>query len=299
MSKDDFARNQLTKYGWKKGQGLGANEDGRIRAVTVSVKNNTNGVGTGGDWNAQWWDHVYNKATSVIKVEKDISGEVTIQSSKTAIVAKKPVLYGSFVKSSTTEAEDEDKSYEMKVTDEELFAACEGRTARKGARVDQVGKAFRVGQPLSSAIVAIDGASRSTVTETLNTDEIKVQTNKKKRKHVEKSEEEQVIEPVIEEEAVIEQVVDAADGKVEKIKKSKKKRSHQKPSEAPIERVIPEPVIEQGLQAADEKVERIKKSKKKRSDQEPSEAPPTEPVIPDEQPIKKKKRKHTSTPIID
>lgn len=70
-------------------------------------------------------------------------------------------LYGSFVKSATTSAvptpgasdedeeiDDELKDYSMKVTDADLFAACEGRTARKGGRglVDQTGKFKRVMQ---------------------------------------------------------------------------------------------------------------------------------------------------------
>ncbi|CAO3647397.1 unnamed protein product [Mucor hiemalis] len=69
-------------------------------------------------------------------------------------------LYGSFVKSATTSAaptpgtsdddekDDELKDYSVKVTDAELFAACEGRTARKGGRglVDQTGKFKRVMQ---------------------------------------------------------------------------------------------------------------------------------------------------------
>ncbi|KAI8335447.1 hypothetical protein BC941DRAFT_430337 [Chlamydoabsidia padenii] len=75
-------------------------------------------------------------------------------------------LYGGFVKSSTgafdpstpttessTPASEEDdtealKDYSIKVTDAELFAACEGRTARKGGRglVEQKGKFARVMQ---------------------------------------------------------------------------------------------------------------------------------------------------------
>ncbi|CAO3588881.1 unnamed protein product [Absidia cylindrospora] len=80
-------------------------------------------------------------------------------------------LYGGFVKSSTatvydpstpntptetsassgtndSEEEDELKDYSIKMTDAELFAACEGRTARKGGRglVEQKGKFARVMQ---------------------------------------------------------------------------------------------------------------------------------------------------------
>ncbi|RCH78247.1 hypothetical protein CU097_001720, partial [Rhizopus azygosporus] len=48
-------------------------------------------------------------------------------------------LYGAFVKNEEESSDDELKDYSMKVSDAELFAACEGRTARKGGRglVDQ------------------------------------------------------------------------------------------------------------------------------------------------------------------
>jgi hypothetical protein len=42
-------------------------------------------------------DHVFNKATSSIQVEKDDDGEVKVVVKKEA--AKKTMLYGSFVKS--------------------------------------------------------------------------------------------------------------------------------------------------------------------------------------------------------
>lgn len=94
-------------------------------------------------------------------------------------------LYGSFVKSASTpnsatpgasdaEEDDELKDYSMKVTDAELFAACEGRTARKGGRglVDQTGKFKRVMQDFVRPV-----------------DEDDVVDTKKKRKHSGDSEE--------------------------------------------------------------------------------------------------------------
>ncbi|EIE90104.1 hypothetical protein RO3G_14815 [Rhizopus delemar RA 99-880] len=65
-------------------------------------------------------------------------------------------LYNTFVKSATStpkegnssenDEDDELKDYSIKVTDAELFAACEGRTARKGGRglVDQTGRRRRI-----------------------------------------------------------------------------------------------------------------------------------------------------------
>ncbi|KAL9543393.1 hypothetical protein MBANPS3_008146 [Mucor bainieri] len=90
-------------------------------------------------------------------------------------------LYGSFVKSATTsaaptpgasdeEVDDELKDYSMKVTDAELFAACEGRTARKGGRglVDQTGKFKRVMQDFVRPV---------------DEDDVVATANSKKRKH--------------------------------------------------------------------------------------------------------------------
>ena len=39
-----FAERQLEKFGWKKGDGLGKNKEGRSKAVGVSMKNDTDGV---------------------------------------------------------------------------------------------------------------------------------------------------------------------------------------------------------------------------------------------------------------
>ena len=39
-----FAENQLKKYGWTKGQGLGKNAEGRKTPITVIKKNDTHGV---------------------------------------------------------------------------------------------------------------------------------------------------------------------------------------------------------------------------------------------------------------
>lgn len=43
--KMDFAEKQLLKYGWKKGQGLGINQDGINRPITVGVKQDNQGIG--------------------------------------------------------------------------------------------------------------------------------------------------------------------------------------------------------------------------------------------------------------
>ena len=77
MEKSQAVKEQMTKFGWKEGQGLGKNEQGIKEAIKVSLKNNKNGLGL--DPSEQfvfhWWDHVFNKVASSIKID-DIDGEV-------------------------------------------------------------------------------------------------------------------------------------------------------------------------------------------------------------------------------
>ena len=77
MEKYQAVKEQMTKFGWKEGQGLGKNEQGVKEAIKVSLKNNKNGLGL--DPSEQfvfhWWDHVFNKVASSIKIE-DADGEV-------------------------------------------------------------------------------------------------------------------------------------------------------------------------------------------------------------------------------
>ncbi|KAJ3189749.1 G patch domain-containing protein 4 [Gaertneriomyces sp. JEL0708] len=147
-STGSFAESQMAKYGWKKGSGLGSRGDGINRAISVGFKNDTNGLGAKADeWSFQWWDHVFNKASSGIQVSAGDDGvEVKAKPKAEKEKAKKALLYGAFVKAAPEEEEDdEEKDYIIKVTDEELLQACEGRTARKGARAYQPGKLKRAG----------------------------------------------------------------------------------------------------------------------------------------------------------
>ncbi|KAJ3160413.1 G patch domain-containing protein 4 [Geranomyces michiganensis] len=139
-----FAQTQLAKYGWEKGTGLGKNRDGINKAVSVGFKNDTDGLGAKSDeWSFAWWDHVFNKSAASIKIHKDEDDAVAVSAATDSQAAKK-LLYGTFVKATPQEEVIvERKDYSIKVTDEELFLACEGRTARKGARSSQPGKLAR------------------------------------------------------------------------------------------------------------------------------------------------------------
>jgi hypothetical protein len=139
-----FAESQLKKYGWSKGDGLGKNKQGIKKAISVGIKNDTNGLGKDTDsWGFAWWDHVYNKSAANMNIEKTEDGEVKITKTESNKDKQKKVLYGAFVKKDENVDEDK-KDYSIKISDEELFKACEGRTARKGAIYDQSGKYQRV-----------------------------------------------------------------------------------------------------------------------------------------------------------
>eukprot|EP01134_Creolimax_fragrantissima_P005332 CFRG5332T1 len=154
-----FAQSQLNKYGWKEGEGLGREKQGNSKAIRAELKRDSAGLGHGGDdFGFNWWDHCYNKAASKIEVSVcDKSGSVSVKTVKTDVkttlgvrAAPASMLYGSFVSAKGDNAEssdDESKDYSTlsKLTSEEIYKACGGRTAHKGARhgIRQVAKLKR------------------------------------------------------------------------------------------------------------------------------------------------------------
>ncbi|XP_049586494.1 G patch domain-containing protein 4 [Syngnathus scovelli] len=165
-----FAEQLLKSHGWKEGKGLGRDENGISEPVQVKVKCNKGGVGhrEGEQFSFQWWDHVFNKASSSLQVEshqdgislkkmtengEEDGGVISNKKPRKALLAKAKI-YGSFVKSATllsgqeqpkravdsdssSSDQEEDKldlSSITKLSDCKLMEACGGRTAHKGAR---------------------------------------------------------------------------------------------------------------------------------------------------------------------
>ncbi|EGC32134.1 hypothetical protein DICPUDRAFT_89341 [Dictyostelium purpureum] len=63
----------MNKSGWKRGQGLGRNEDGLTKAIHIDKKNNTLGVGsTGFKHDNTWWDRVWENKTIGTNDQSDI-----------------------------------------------------------------------------------------------------------------------------------------------------------------------------------------------------------------------------------
>lgn len=158
----DFARQQLEKYGWKDGEGLGRTKTGISKPVKAKLKFDNAGLGhnLADELVNPWWQRVYDTAASNLQVSKkddcvEIEAsevtEVTTKKKKRK-VKKQEVVYGNFVKraaltakgeqtiGSDCEFSDDEPKIKKKtsgiceLTDEELFKACGGRTAHKGAR---------------------------------------------------------------------------------------------------------------------------------------------------------------------
>ncbi|XP_068425039.1 G patch domain-containing protein 4 [Clinocottus analis] len=164
-----FAEKQLLRHGWEQGKGLGRSENGISEAIKIKVKCDKGGVGhkEGEQFTFHWWDHVFNKASSNLRVESDQNGiqlKKMVEDDDGTISNKKPrkaalakaKLYGCFVKSATllsgqeqpdpkacssdSSSSDEDNDQKLdlssttKISDADLIRVCGGRTAHKGAR---------------------------------------------------------------------------------------------------------------------------------------------------------------------
>lgn len=154
-SESQFARQQLEKYGWKEGKGLGREEGGMTEAFRPKLKFNSAGLGydIAEEYKFHWWDHAFNKAVQNIEVTKAQDGSVQLVrkeelhvSKKKSPIDKKAKVYGTFVKGGTLVGEKEEKEnldreesedkedLSLSLTDEELFKLCGKRTGHKGAR---------------------------------------------------------------------------------------------------------------------------------------------------------------------
>ncbi|XP_028327654.1 G patch domain-containing protein 4 [Gouania willdenowi] len=220
-----FAEQQLLRHGWEHGKGLGRAENGISEPVKVKVKSNKGGVGhtEGEQFTFQWWDHVFNKASSSLEVETDPNG---IKLKKTAVEDdddnavsnKKPrkaslakaKLYGCFVKSATllsgeeqpepkasdsdddsSSSEDDDQRLDLssttRLSDAQLIKACGGRTAHKGARhgLTMSAKLARLEQQEAEFMAKYGKKSQSGSSQTLPTKEVETQQRKEEEEEVE------------------------------------------------------------------------------------------------------------------
>ncbi|XP_030370021.1 G patch domain-containing protein 4 [Scaptodrosophila lebanonensis] len=182
----DFAKKILGKYGWKEGDGLGRNNDGITVPLKANLKFDNAGLGVdhSKEFNDHWWVRCFKEAAENVdvRVQKDgqvstarKQGEEAVEISTQSYSIKKMkkateqrarageggTYYQNFLQSATltkSNCEVKSKDYvKMEdiavasvnvLSDEELFRACGGRTAHKGARhgIKQRGKLARLEQ---------------------------------------------------------------------------------------------------------------------------------------------------------
>ncbi|KAJ0170335.1 hypothetical protein K1T71_014263 [Dendrolimus kikuchii] len=171
----DFARKQLEKYGWSDGKGLGKHENGISEALKPKLKRSVAGIGhdPASEFNEHWWTALYDKAARNIEVKEKNNKTKKIKATNDFEITnstwklkndkhKSNEKYSdNFVRTAVltnggSKIEDvreavvceTEKKDVFQMTDEELFKACEGRTAHKGARhgLKALGKLARIAQ---------------------------------------------------------------------------------------------------------------------------------------------------------
>ncbi|KAH8355547.1 hypothetical protein KR200_004487, partial [Drosophila serrata] len=166
----DFAKKILSKYGWKEGEGLGKNNTGIAAPLKASLKFDNAGLGVdrAQEFNDHWWERCFNEAASNVDVQVQQNGKITtgrkegedaveistkgfsarkLKKAKEQHVSDGKSTYDNFLQTAlltqgggeveNTErirVEDIAVTKVSVLTDEELFKACGGRTAHKGAR---------------------------------------------------------------------------------------------------------------------------------------------------------------------
>merc|ERR1711928_182389 len=149
----DFAKRHLEKLGWKEGSGLGRDSNGISEALKPKLKFDSSGLGhtRSDEFTYKWWDHAFNKAASSFDVVVQGDEGVVVRTNEVGAIKAKlgkvstsgDFTYG-FHKAGTLQNGEEEiieaptiieeKDYSLKLSDEELFKLCGGRTAHKGAR---------------------------------------------------------------------------------------------------------------------------------------------------------------------
>lgn len=208
----DFAKNILHKYGWREGDGLGKNSDGIVKPIKANLKFNNTGLGSdqAKDHTNRWWERVFDEAANNLDVgpagkirqkEKD-AVEISANSYSVKKLKQKTAdgkaNYGGFLKASTLltavgreeELEGHVKTEDIEfkptkvLTDEELFAACGGRTAHKGARhgLKLSGKLARIEAQNSKLLQELESKSFEKVIKSNDWQQVQKKKKSKKKK---------------------------------------------------------------------------------------------------------------------
>lgn len=209
----DFAKNILHKYGWREGDGLGKNSDGIVKPIKANFKFNNTGLGTdqAKDHTNRWWERVFDEAANNLdvgpagKIRQKERDAVEISANSYSVkklkqkTADGKASYGGFLKASrllTAVGREEELEGHVKtediefkptkvLTDEELFAACGGRTAHKGARhgLKLSGKLARIEAQNSKLLQELESKSFEKVIKSNDWQQVQKKKKSKKKKH--------------------------------------------------------------------------------------------------------------------
>ncbi|EDS27134.1 G patch domain containing 4 [Culex quinquefasciatus] len=209
----DFAKNILHKYGWREGDGLGKNSDGIVKPIKANFKFNNSGLGTdqAKDHTNRWWERVFDEAANNLdvgpagKIRQKEHDAVEISANSYSVkklkqkTADGKANYGGFLKASrllTAVGREEELEGHVKtediefkptkvLTDEELFAACGGRTAHKGARhgLKLSGKLARIEAQNSKLLQELESKSFEKVIQSNEWQQVQKKKKSKKKKH--------------------------------------------------------------------------------------------------------------------
>ncbi|XP_037732309.1 G patch domain-containing protein 4 [Drosophila subpulchrella] len=323
----DFARKLLGKYGWKEGDGLGKNNTGITAPLKASLKFDNAGLGAdrAQEFNDHWWERCFNEAASNVEVQIQRDGKVltsrkegedAVEISTSGYSARKlkkakeqhasdgRATYDNFLQTSLLtqnggevetagriNVEDIEVTKVTVLTDEELFKACGGRTAHKGARhgLKLSGKIARLEQQEREMLEKLQGKLKNPP----EADPVQ-KTNRKRD-----SAEEIVVETQKEAEDTVELF--------EKPKKKKSKKSKAE-EELPSEETPEEPVqikkkkdkskkpVEEVIEDTENQVEEPVKIKKKKADRLQEVSETSEETTQDketDEPLKSKKKRKT------
>lgn len=145
-----FAEDQLKKFGWKEGDGLGRNNQGKSLPIKVSFKFDTAGVGfnLSDQFTNNWWENLFDSTSQgLANAEERIGKDEKATNAKN----RKEYFYSRFQQESvlvggqeikndtklddkkkTNKKEKNEKKSKVKtLNDEDLYKICEGRTAHK------------------------------------------------------------------------------------------------------------------------------------------------------------------------
>ncbi|XP_034243452.1 G patch domain-containing protein 4 [Thrips palmi] len=275
----DFAKRVLEKYGWSEGQGLGKDSTGITTALKPKVKLNVFGLGhdSAQTFTYRWWEDAFNEAARNVNVETTKDGTkmnivdedaVQVSAVKRSKINRDKAKYGSFIKRETLtkggvtpEMEIDTSSHKLPMvlpailSDEQLFQACGGRTAHKGARhgLTLSGKLQRVREQEEALLKAFQQNQykepKTTVGRELREEGESFEKNKSKKKKKSKTESvcEELAETCVGDETIVKKKkkkkrkseCDECDGvegieqsndgvcETKKFKKSKKKKRHE------------------------------------------------------------------------